>query len=85
MAVVAILFAGVLTLQLPQVQTFLTRKVTDALSSKLDGDIVFYNVYQPEIPLTGDNTPVALYAGLLVSSLMAMAAVLVLFRKKETV
>ena len=45
MAVVAILFAGVLTLQLPQVQTFLTRKVTDALSSKLDGDIVFEKLH----------------------------------------
>ena len=59
--------------------------VLEAKVTYLDGDIVFYNVYQPEIPLTGDNTPVALYAGLLVSSLMAMAAVLVLFRKKETV
>ena len=45
MAVVAILFAGVLTLQLPQVQTFLTRKVTDVLSSKLDGDIVFEKLH----------------------------------------
>ena len=32
-------------MQLPQVQTFLTRKVTDALSSKLDGDIVFEKLH----------------------------------------
>ena len=32
-------------MQLPQVQTFLTRKVTDVLSSKLDGDIVFEKLH----------------------------------------
>ena len=35
--------------------------------------------------MTGDDTPVGLYAGLLLTSLVAMAAVLVLYRKKETV
>ena len=59
--------------------------VLEAKVTYLDGEIVFYNVYLPEVPITGDNTPVALYAGLLASSLMALAAVLVLFRKKEIV
>ena len=44
-AVAAILFAGVLTLQLPQVQTFIAGRVTEALSEKLDGDIVFEKLY----------------------------------------
>lgn len=44
-AVAAILFAGVLILQLPQVQTFLVGKVTDSLSKKLDGEIVFEKLH----------------------------------------
>ncbi len=41
----AILFAGALTLQLPQVQTFIAGRVTDVLSRKLDGEITFEKLH----------------------------------------
>lgn len=44
-AIAAILFAGVLVLQLPQVQTFLVGRITDSLSEKLDGEIVFEKIH----------------------------------------
>ena len=44
-AVAAILFAGVLILQLPQVQTYIAGRVTESLSRKLDGEIVFEKLH----------------------------------------
>ena len=44
-AIAAVVFAGVLTFQLPQVQTFLAAKVTESLSKKLDGDISFEKLH----------------------------------------
>ena len=50
----------------------------------LDGDIVFYNEYEiPETPPTGDDTPLHLYIGLMLTSAVALMAVLVLGRKKK--
>ena len=50
----------------------------------LDGDIVFYNEYEiPETPPTGDDTPLHLYMGLMLTSAVALMAVLVLGRKKK--
>ena len=52
----------------------------------LDGDIVFYNeALDNDVPLTGDDTPIGLYAGLLGTSMLALCAILILGRKKETV
>lgn len=44
-AIAAVIFAGALILQLPQVQTFAVSKVTDILSEKLDGDITFEKLH----------------------------------------
>ena len=44
-AVTSIVFAGVLAIQLPQVQTYVTDKVVDKLSESLDGDIVFEKIH----------------------------------------
>lgn len=38
-------FAGILAIQLPQVQTFITGKVIERVSGKLDGDIVFEKIH----------------------------------------
>ena len=43
--IATILFAGVLILQLPQVQTFIVGKVTDTLSKNLNGEIVFEKIH----------------------------------------
>ena len=44
-AVAVFIFAGALILQLPQVQTFATKKVVEKLSEKLDGDIQFEKIH----------------------------------------
>ncbi len=44
-AVAVITFAGMLIIQLPQVQTFATKKVVESLSNKLDGDIQFEKIH----------------------------------------
>ena len=44
-AIAAVIFAGALILQLPQVQTFAVSKVADILSEKLDGDITFEKLH----------------------------------------
>ena len=43
--IAAILFAGALTIQLPQVQTFVVERVTNSLSKTLDGDITFEKIH----------------------------------------
>ena len=40
-----LLFAAALVIQMPQVQTFVTGKVVDRLSEKLDGDISFEKIH----------------------------------------
>ena len=44
-AVAAFLFAGTLTIQFPQVQTFVGSKVVNSLSEKLDGKITFEKIH----------------------------------------
>ena len=44
-ATASILFAGVLTIQFPQVQTYIASKVVDTLSDKLDGEIRFEKIH----------------------------------------
>ncbi len=44
-AVTALLFAGILAIQLPQVQTYVAGKVVDRLDDKLDGDIHFEKIH----------------------------------------
>jgi len=44
-AVAAVLFSMVLTIQIPKVQTFLTEKAVNAVADKLDGDIVFEKIH----------------------------------------
>ncbi len=44
-AIVTILFAGALIIQLPQVQTFITAKAVEKVSESLDGDIVFEKIH----------------------------------------
>ena len=39
------LFAGILVIQLPQVQTYVAGKVVDRLDDKLDGDIHFEKIH----------------------------------------
>ena len=39
------LFAGILVIQLPQVQTYVAGKVVDRLDDKLDGDILFEKIH----------------------------------------
>ena len=45
LSVTVFLFAGMLILQLPQVQTYVATKVMDSLSEKLDGDIHFEKIH----------------------------------------
>lgn len=45
MGIAVILFAGALTIQLPQVQTFLIGRIIDGVSEKLDGEIVFDKIH----------------------------------------
>ena len=50
----------------------------------LDGEIVFYNEYEiPVTPNTGDDTPIHLYMGMMLTSAVALLAVLVLGREKK--
>ena len=44
-AVTALFLAAVLAIQLPQVQTFLVRKVTDRLEGSIDGKLVFEKIH----------------------------------------
>jgi hypothetical protein len=44
-AIATFLFAVALIIQLPQVQTFVTGKVVEKISAKLDGDIVFEKIH----------------------------------------
>ena len=44
-ATAAIIFAGIITIQFPQVQTFVASKVVDIISSKLDGEIKFEKIH----------------------------------------
>ena len=56
-AVTAVLFAGALTIQLPQVQTAVTEKVMRALSEKLDGEITVEKIHlKPFTTLVLKNT-----------------------------
>ncbi len=54
-----------------------------ATLTNLDGAIIFYNTYHDPIsPDTGDQTPVMLYTGLMVASVLAMAWLTLGTRKK---
>ena len=44
-ATTTILFAGVLIIQLPQVQTFVTNKIISSVSENFDGEIVFEKIH----------------------------------------
>ena len=44
-SVIAFLFAASLTLQLPQVQTFIAERVVRNLSEKIDGEITFEKIH----------------------------------------
>lgn len=44
-AIASVVFAGVLAVQLPQVQTFITEKVVTKFTDRLDGDIVFEKIH----------------------------------------
>lgn len=44
-AVTAVFFAAILSIQLPQVQTYLVKKVTESLEGKIDGRIVFDKIH----------------------------------------
>jgi len=56
-AVAVVLFAGALTLQLPQVQTFIAGKVMNSLSERLDGNISIEKIHlKPFTTLVLKNT-----------------------------
>ena len=44
-AVVVLILAGALIIQLPQVQTYATKKIVSSLSEKLDGEILFEKIH----------------------------------------
>lgn len=44
-AVASVLLAGVLAIQLPQVQTYISEQVMERLSARLDGDITFEKIH----------------------------------------
>lgn len=56
-AISAVLFAGTLAIQFPQVQTFISGKVVDSLSERLDGEITFEKIHlKPFTTLILKNT-----------------------------
>ena len=44
-AVTSVLLAGVLAIQLPQVQTYVSEKVVERLSARIEGDIIFEKIH----------------------------------------